>query len=47
MEVVDGYAKRGVRKQKESDLLFTNPKKELTPEQFADLAHRISENVKF
>ena len=28
--------------QKESDLLFTNPKKQLTPEQFADIASRIS-----
>lgn len=31
--------------QKESDLLFTNPKKELTPEQFAEIASRISEQM--
>ena len=31
--------------QKESDLLFTNPKKQLTPEQFADIARRISANL--
>ena len=29
--------------QHESDLLFTNPKKQLTPEQFADIALRIGE----
>lgn len=31
--------------QKESDLLFTNPKKELTPEQFAEIASRISKQL--
>ena len=31
--------------QKESDLLFTNPKKELTTEQFALIAERIKANL--
>ena len=31
--------------QKETDLLFTNPKKELTPEQFAAIAARIREQL--
>lgn len=31
--------------QKESDLLFTNPKKEFTPEQFAEIASRISKQL--
>lgn len=31
--------------QKETDLLFTNPKKQLTPEQFADIAARIREQL--
>jgi Diadenosine tetraphosphate (Ap4A) hydrolase and other HIT family hydrolases len=31
--------------QKESDLLFTNPKKQLTPDQFAEIARRISDKL--
>lgn len=31
--------------QKESDLLFTNPKKELTPEQFIAIAEKIKANL--
>ena len=31
--------------QKESDLLFTNPKKELTPEQFIAIAKKIKANL--
>lgn len=29
----------------ESDLLFTNPKKEFTPDEFADIARRVNEKV--
>ena len=31
--------------QKESDLLFTNPKKQLTPEQFTAIAEKIKANL--
>lgn len=31
--------------QKESDLLFTNPKKQLTPEQFIAIAEKIKANL--
>ena len=31
--------------QKESDLLFTNPKKQLPPDQFAEIARRISDKL--
>ena len=31
--------------QKESDLLFTNPKLQLTPEEFADVAAKIAANL--
>lgn len=31
--------------QKESDLLFTNPKKQLIPDQFAEIARRISDKL--
>ena len=31
--------------QKESDLLFTNPKLQLTPEEFADVADKIAANL--
>lgn len=31
--------------QKESDLLFTNPKKELTPDQFIAIAEKIKANL--
>lgn len=29
----------------ESDLLFTNPKKEFTPDEFADIARRVNEKM--